>query len=52
MWLGMALLLLAVWALGFVVFKVAAVGIHMLIAAAVIAGIVHIVSSTRRKQMT
>ena len=41
--LGLALILLVVWALGFLVFKVAAFFIHVLIILAVIAFVMHFV---------
>lgn len=48
MWIGIAVVLLILWALGFLVFKVAGFFIHILIIVAVIALIWHFVAGGRR----
>lgn len=49
MWLGLGVLLLIVWGVSFLVFKVAGWAIHLLILAAVVAGIIHLVGWIRNK---
>lgn len=46
--LALAVILLVVWALGFLVFKVAAFFIHVLLLIAVIAVVMHFVRGGRR----
>jgi hypothetical protein len=48
MFIGLALLLAVVWLLSLVVFKVSAAAIHLLILAAVVSFIAHVVSRGRR----
>jgi TM2 domain-containing membrane protein YozV len=50
MWLGVGVLLLIVWSVSFLVFKVAGWAIHILIAGAVIAGLLHLVRRLRNKR--
>jgi hypothetical protein len=47
MWLALGAVLIVVWALSFLVFKVAGWAIHLLIIGAVVAAVVHIVSRMR-----
>ena len=46
--LALAVILLVVWALGFLVFKIAAFFIHVLLIIAVIALVMHFVRGARR----
>ena len=46
--LALAVILLVVWALGFLVFKVAAFFIHVLLIIAVVALVMHFVRGSRR----
>lgn len=49
MWIGIAILLLILWAVGALVFEVASFFIHVLVVLAVIALVWHFVSAARRK---
>lgn len=49
MWLGIGVLLLIVWGVSFLIFKVAGFAIHLLIIGAVIAGIVQLIQWIRHK---
>jgi len=49
MWIGLAVLLLILWALGAFVFEVAGALIHILIVVAVIALVWHFVAGARRR---
>ena len=49
MWIGLAVLLLILWALGVFAFKVAGFLIHILIIVAVVALIWHFVAAARRR---
>lgn len=42
MWVVAGAVLLVAWVLGFVVFKVASAALHLLIVAAVVAGVIHL----------
>jgi hypothetical protein len=50
MWLGLGVLLLIIWSVSFLVFKVAGWAIHILIVGAIIAGLVHLVARFRNKR--
>lgn len=49
MWLAIGLALLIVWALGFFVFKVASIGIHLFVFAAIVAGFIHVARWARSR---
>jgi hypothetical protein len=49
MWLGVGILLLIVWGVAFLVFKVAAWAIHLLIVAALIAGAIHVYEAVKKR---
>lgn len=42
MWVVAGVVLLFAWAMGFLVFKVASAALHLLIVAAVVAGVIHL----------